>query len=70
MNQKSQKSRGGNVRFPRELSGIMALHKRFKNFQIGFFSGVEALRSQVTRAEARIAQLAERLATLSERNAS
>jgi ubiquinone biosynthesis protein UbiJ len=36
----------------------------------GYFSGVEALRSQVTRAEARIAQLAERLATLAERNAS
>jgi len=36
----------------------------------GHFSGVEALRSEVTRAEARIAQLAERLAALGARSAS
>lgn len=36
----------------------------------GYFSGVEALRSAVTRAEARVAQLAERLAALSVRGAS
>jgi len=36
----------------------------------GYFSGVEALRSQLTRAEARVARLAERLAALSVRGAS
>ena len=36
----------------------------------GYFSGVEALRSAVMRAEARLAQLAERLAALSVRGAS
>jgi len=36
----------------------------------GYFSGVEALRSQLTHAEARVARLAERLAALSVRGAS
>jgi ubiquinone biosynthesis protein UbiJ len=36
----------------------------------GHFSGVEALRSEVTRAEARVARLAERLAALTQRGAS
>ena len=36
----------------------------------GYFSGVEGLRSAVTRAELRVAQLAERLATLTVRGAS
>jgi ubiquinone biosynthesis protein UbiJ len=36
----------------------------------GYFAGVEALRSQVTRAEARVAHLAERVAALSARGAS
>jgi ubiquinone biosynthesis protein UbiJ len=36
----------------------------------GYFAGVEALRSEVTRAEARVARLAERLAALSVRGAA
>lgn len=36
----------------------------------GYFAGVEALRSEVTRAEARVARLAERVAALSVRGAS